>query len=164
VDLSLERADHPRSPLPSSDQAGWEGYRLLAGIRSAGIPAVVVSGVANPGEIEQIYREQGIFSFIEKQSFDRDVFISTVEDALQAARQAQQARSQLHELTARELEVLEMIAHGATNKEIAEALVITPNTVKRHLKSIFQKLEIHTRSAAAAMAAGWFGSSGEDRG
>ena len=37
-----------------------------------------------------------------------------------------------------------------TNKEIAEALVITSNTVKRHLKAIFEKLKIHTRSAAAA--------------
>ena len=39
-----------------------------------------------------------------------------------------------------------------TNKEIAEALVITTNTVKRHLKAIFTKLDVHTRSAAAAKA------------
>jgi DNA-binding NarL/FixJ family response regulator len=39
-----------------------------------------------------------------------------------------------------------------TNKEIAAVLVITTNTVKRHLKSVFSKLDIHTRSAAAAKA------------
>ena len=39
-----------------------------------------------------------------------------------------------------------------TNKEIAETLVITTNTVKRHLKAVFEKLDVHTRSAAAAKA------------
>jgi len=43
-----------------------------------------------------------------------------------------------------------------TNKEIAEKLFITPNTVKRHLKAVFEKLEVHTRSAATAIAKGGF--------
>ena len=47
-----------------------------------------------------------------------------------------------------------MLAQGLTNKEIAERLVITTNTVKRHLKAIFEKLDVHTRSAATAKAAG----------
>ncbi len=55
-------------------------------------------------------------------------------------------------LTVREREVFDLMARGMTNKEIAETLVITTNTVKRHLKSIFEKLEVHTRSAAAAKA------------
>jgi RNA polymerase sigma factor (sigma-70 family) len=55
-------------------------------------------------------------------------------------------------LTEREREVFDLLARGMTNKEIAEALVITTNTVKRHLKAIFEKLKVHTRSAAAAKA------------
>lgn len=55
-------------------------------------------------------------------------------------------------LTDREREVIELLARGLTNKDIAEALVISDNTVKRHLKAIFEKLDVHTRAAAVARA------------
>ena len=58
------------------------------------------------------------------------------------------------DLTTRELEVLALLKQGLTNKEIAEALVISDNTVKRHLKAIFVKLDVNTRSAAVAKAIG----------
>ena len=60
----------------------------------------------------------------------------------------------MSELTTRELEVLGLLVTGLTNKEIAEALVISDNTVKRHLKAIFVKLDVNTRSAAVAKAIG----------
>jgi len=62
--------------------------------------------------------------------------------------------SKLSALTDREHEVLDLLAQGLTNKEIAEKLYITTNTVKRHLKAIFEKLDVHTRSAATAKVAG----------
>ena len=68
------------------------------------------------------------------------------------ARASRRSGGELDARTDREREVLHLLAQGMTNKEIAEALVITANTVKRHLKAIFEKLEIHTRSAAAAKA------------
>lgn len=52
---------------------------------------------------------------------------------------------ELNELTARELMVAEQIAHGATNREIAEALEITERTVKAHLSAIFEKLGVRDR-------------------
>ena len=55
--------------------------------------------------------------------------------------------------------MFDLMAKGMTNKEIADSLVITSNTVKRHLKAIFEKLEVHTRSAAAAKAVGGFSQS-----
>jgi two-component system response regulator NreC len=49
-------------------------------------------------------------------------------------------------LTDREQEVLRFVAEGATNDEIAGALVISPSTVARHRENIMQKLELHSRS------------------
>jgi NarL family two-component system response regulator YdfI len=60
-------------------------------------------------------------------------------------------------LTERETEVLDMVADGARNKEIAYKLKITERTVKAHLSHIYQKLAVDSRAAAVAEAAkrGW---------
>jgi DNA-binding NarL/FixJ family response regulator len=55
-------------------------------------------------------------------------------------------------LTPREIEVLELVATGATNKEIAGALYITENTVKIHLRNILEKLHLQNRLQAAVYA------------
>jgi DNA-binding NarL/FixJ family response regulator len=150
VDLSLVRSTLADSSLWVKSPSGpdLEGYRLLVSTRAAGIPTIVVSGIATPTEIERAYSEYSVFAYLEKQAFDRDVFLRTVAEA----RSARRTGNELDRLTDREREVLNLLAQGMTNKEIAETLVITANTVKRHLKAIFEKLEIHTRAAAAAKA------------
>ena len=55
-------------------------------------------------------------------------------------------------LSPREGEVLQLVAQGATNKEIADSLFISENTVKTHLRSIMEKLHLANRSQAAAYA------------
>jgi DNA-binding CsgD family transcriptional regulator len=55
-------------------------------------------------------------------------------------------------LTPRELEVLRLVATGASNREIADTLVISEKTVARHLANIFAKLDLPSRSAATAYA------------
>ena len=140
VDLSLANSLAPTDNL--------DGYQLLANTRAARIPTVVVSGVATWADIDRAYAEQGVFACLEKQAFDRRTFLRTVAEA----RAADGAGSELDGLTGREREVLELLARGMSNKEIAQTLVITPNTVKRHLKAIFDKLGVHTRAAAAAKA------------
>jgi DNA-binding CsgD family transcriptional regulator len=55
-------------------------------------------------------------------------------------------------LTAREVEVLRLVAAGMTNPEIAAMLVLSERTVGRHLSNIFSKIDVTSRTAAAAFA------------
>ena len=55
-------------------------------------------------------------------------------------------------LTAREVEVLRLVAQGLTNEQVAEQLVISPRTVNTHLTSIFGKIGVSSRSAATRYA------------
>jgi RNA polymerase sigma factor (sigma-70 family) len=132
------------------DNSNLEGYQLLASTQADRIPTIVVSGITEPEEIQRVYSEYSVSAYIEKQAFDRAAFRRVIEET----KQAHLAQSELGALTEREREVLDLLAQGLTNKEIAEKLVITTNTVKRHLKAIFEKLNVHTRSAATAKVAG----------
>ena len=147
IDLSLQGVNSI-STIPGN--SNLEGYELLTATREQGIPTIVVSGLAETGAIERVYSEFGISAFIEKRAFDRAVFRRVIEET----KQTYQTQSELGALTDREREVLDLLARGLTNKEIAEELVITTNTVKRHLKAIFEKLNVHTRSAATAKVSG----------
>lgn len=57
-------------------------------------------------------------------------------------------------LTRREAEVLELVAIGRTNAQIADVLVVSPATVRKHLEKIYAKLGVHSRTEAAARAHG----------
>jgi LuxR family maltose regulon positive regulatory protein len=60
--------------------------------------------------------------------------------------------SEFEPLSERELEVLALIAEGASNREIAEALFVSVGTVKKHLNNMFLKLDAHSRTEAIAIA------------
>lgn len=60
--------------------------------------------------------------------------------------------SNIKELSDREIEVLQHVANGESNKEVAKALIISEKTVKAHLRSIFRKLEVGDRAQAVATA------------
>jgi two-component system, NarL family, response regulator LiaR len=55
-------------------------------------------------------------------------------------------------LTAREIEVLELMTAGMTNPEIAQNLVVSRSTVKFHVSSILSKLGVSSRTEAVALA------------
>jgi HD-GYP domain-containing protein (c-di-GMP phosphodiesterase class II) len=57
-----------------------------------------------------------------------------------------------NELTDREVEVLRVLARGASNRQIAESLVVSPRTVQHHLASVYAKIGLHTRAGAAVFA------------
>lgn len=56
------------------------------------------------------------------------------------------------QLTDREVEVLRLVARGMANREIADQLVISENTVKNHVRNILEKLHLHSRVEAAVYA------------
>jgi DNA-binding CsgD family transcriptional regulator len=55
-------------------------------------------------------------------------------------------------LTEREAEILHWVARGKTNQEIASLLFVSPHTVRKHLENAYEKLGVHTRTAAIARA------------
>jgi DNA-binding CsgD family transcriptional regulator len=57
-------------------------------------------------------------------------------------------------LSERERDVLALVAEGKTNEEIATALNLSARTVGKHLEHVYEKLAVHTRTAAAAA---WLG-------
>jgi len=57
--------------------------------------------------------------------------------------------TEVERLTTREREILELVVHGLGNKEIAERLSVTVAAVRFHLKHIYQKLHVHSRTEAA---------------
>lgn len=140
IDLSLSSSLDKKHNL--------DGYRLLETTSQAGIPTIVVSGYASFDRIQQAYQQYDLFACLEKQSFERAAFLDTLA-RLQAARPVD-ARFEL--LTSREKEVLDYVVRGLTNKEIAQQMFVSTNTVKKHLKSIFEKLEVSNRAAASAWA------------
>ncbi len=133
----------------SVTEKNMDGYRLLNAVKSARVPAIVVSGYAEPARIEQAFADGVITACFEKKAFDRKSFHEVIQAAQAGLPEEDPV---LKTLTDREREVLELIAVGMTNKEIANKLTITANTVKRHLKSLFTKLNVNTRSAASARA------------
>lgn len=56
-------------------------------------------------------------------------------------------------LTQREMDVLEWVACGKTNRDVAEILGMSPRTVNKHLEHIYEKLGVETRTAAVAQFA-----------
>jgi DNA-binding CsgD family transcriptional regulator len=73
-------------------------------------------------------------------------------DAARPAQRAPEAADSCESLTAREREVLRLVAEGRTNAQIAEQLWISGGTVRRHLENAYAKLGVHTRTAAVRAA------------
>jgi DNA-binding NarL/FixJ family response regulator len=152
VDLNLASSAAP--------EGNRDGFYLLRAARQRGVPAIVVSALGDPADVDRAYDEYGVFAFVEKEGFDRRNFMrlleearrAGVEDAVAAASDPASPATGMEELTPREREVLALLIQGSTNRQIAEALLITPNTTKKHVDHILQKLGASTRAGAVATA------------
>jgi DNA-binding NarL/FixJ family response regulator len=69
-----------------------------------------------------------------------------------ARRAAEREQLPAPTLTARELEVLKLVARGMSNKDVADQLFISENTVKNHVRNILEKLHLHSRMEAVMYA------------
>ena len=139
-----------------------DGLRLLQVARRRGLPTIAVSATASVDEVEMAYQSLGVFAFFDKAAFNRRTFLQFVQQAMSsrptsptprpARSLSPEDQAALASLTPREREVLRWMAHGLTNREIAERLVVSPNTVKKQVDSILSKLGVHTRAAAVRKA------------
>jgi DNA-binding NarL/FixJ family response regulator len=133
------------------------GYEVCHELRERygdDLPIVFVSGT----RVESGDRTAGILlgadDYITK-PFDPDELLARVRRLLGRRRSAVKASSRkpaLAELTPRELEVLELMAGGLEQTEIATRLVISPRTVSKHIQHILEKLDVHSRAQAVALA------------
>ena len=80
---------------------------------------------------------------------DGEVVIIGPQDAERLPKSG--AQSDLAKMSARQLDVLKLVVAGKTNKEIARALELSPFTVRSHVSAVLKKLDLSTRSAAAAI-------------
>jgi len=77
---------------------------------------------------------------------------SLTRQFIEEIRQLTRGEQSVSSLSAREVEVLQMIAYGSSNRQVAGALHISPQTVKTYLERIFTKLGVSDRTRAVAMA------------
>ena len=82
------------------------------------------------------------------------------EASPQATEEVRAALARRYQLTGREVEVLEWVACGKTNRDIGEILGLSPRTVNKHLEHVYVKLGVETRTAAASVVMALGGSRG----
>jgi len=107
----------------------------------------------NEGVVTTAYI-QGLLSALGKQDEIHDDVPGQPQSSALGPRSRQAVNPQplVEPLSDRELEVLELIAEGLSNPEIAARLYLSPNTVKVHARNIFGKLGVHSRTQALVRA------------
>lgn len=138
---------------------GLSGVKTIQEIRRSGpLPRIIV--LTSFETDEDIYRaiQAGAQGYLLKDTSLKEMIeaIKNVHSGKRyiprdiAARLAE--RMMRTELTARELEILRLLAKGLTNKQIGKVLSISDNTVKNHVNSVIEKLEVSDRTEAATTA------------
>lgn len=138
VDLSLRAEDE-------GNREGIDVLTVLAQVDARCTP-ILLTGFATVELAVAVLKEHGAYTCLRKEAFRRSEFREIVRQILVH----EQPDDALETLTAREREVTMLLIRGLTNKGIAHEMVISENTVKRYLKSIFEKLGVDSRAAAVA--------------
>jgi len=138
VDISLSLPDH-------ADRGGVLVLRAIAQLERP-LPAIVVTGYATVDLAVETLAELNATHFFRKEEFNRRKFIEVAQKVTAVA------VDPLAALSEREREVLYLMSNGLTNKQIADQLVVSVNTIKKHTQNIFAKLNVESRAAAVAQA------------
>lgn len=129
--------------------SGYEICRLLREEFGEGLPILFLSGERT----ESFDRVAGLLlgadDYLAK-PFAPDELVARVRTLVRRAAPVRHASR--FGLTHREQEVLDLLADGLTQAEIARALVISPRTCGKHIERILVKLDVHSRSQAIAVA------------
>ncbi len=151
---------HPDITLMDLAMPNMNGVDAIKAIRSASPDARIIVLTTYAGD-ESVYRalESGAKGYLLKDSSSDDLVdaIRTVHaggthiSPEAAAKLAERAMSGAP-LSPREVEVLQLISAGKSNKEIGAALFISEGTVKTHLVSIYEKLRVQDRTEAVVTA------------
>jgi DNA-binding NarL/FixJ family response regulator len=86
-----------------------------------------------------------------RQAFERSIYIATNESR-ELSPPTTQAEPAAHDLTRREVEILQLVAEGHSNSQLARMLWVTEQTVKFHLSNIYRKLSVANRTEASRWA------------
>jgi two-component system NarL family response regulator len=157
--LELIDAEQPEVLLLDLRMPGMTGIELLKAIRAMPFPPKTLVLTSYESD-EEIYRaiEAGAHGYLLKSTPQAEIIAAI--HAVHSGRHHIPARiaARLAErmvrtaLTQRELEILEMVVRGLTNKQIGNALRISENTARNHINSIIRKLDVSGRTEAATAA------------
>lgn len=150
------RALHPHVVLMDLRMPGGGGLEAIAEIVASGLSTriIILTTYDLDEDIHRAFRA-GAHAFLTKDS--------TMEEITDTIRRVHQGETILHpgidlqggkrpkgdEITPRELEVLQLLVKGHSNKEIASRLSISEDTVKTHVRVLFHKIGVNTRTEAA---------------
>ena len=134
--------------LRAEDEGNRDGIAVLTMLAQTDpqCTSVLLTGFATVEIAVAAIKEHEAFTCLRKEAFRRAEFKDIVRQILARP----QPQDTLASLTARERDVVMLLIQGLTNKGIAHEKVISENTVKRYLKSIFEKLGVDSRAAAVA--------------
>jgi len=146
--LALTRALEPHVALVDLFLAGESGAELCAAIRTAS-PRTRVLLISGAGRMAPAAaRAAGASGFISKDWDAKDVVAAVKGVGRGMTMFEPKAEQPAPLLSEREREVLDLIAGGSTNREIAEELYLSPHTVKEHTSALYRKLGVRNRTEA----------------
>jgi DNA-binding NarL/FixJ family response regulator len=150
--LELVRSFEPDVALVDLFLAGESGAELCEAIRKTS-PSTRVLLISGAGRMSPATaRAAGASGFVSKDAGAAEVAMAVRRVGMGMTTFAPKAEQPAPMLSEREREVLELIAAGSTNREIAQRLYLSPHTVKEHTSALYRKLSARNRAEAVQRA------------